>query len=333
MSRTHRVAALLSLAAIAAAASSLGLAQAPPSRIDLNAWKIPAIEALPDSPDSRLIRHGHALVTETFAHIGPEVPDPAKRFAGNNLSCQSCHLNGGSQAFAMPYLGVWGSFPQYRARENEVSTIEERVNGCMERSMNGRPLPLDSPQMKAMLAYFRFMSTGVPVGGQLIGAGTTPIREPDRAADPQRGAKVYEEQCAVCHGADGLGVRNGKVGDAKGYQFPPLWGPDSYNTGAGMSRLLTAAAFVRANMPFGVTHKEATLSDDDAYDVAAYVNAQPRPVKPDLDKDFPDRSRKPVDAAFPPYVQGFSAEQHRLGPFNPIRAKLRELNEAARKKN
>ena len=256
----------------------------------------------------------------------------AKRYAGNNLSCQSCHVQAGAQPFAMPYVGVWGSFPQYRARENEVSTLEERINGCMERSMNGKPLPLDSHQMKAMLAYMRFMSIGVPVGATLTGAGTLPIAEPDRAADPARGAKVYAEVCAACHGADGLGKRNGVVGDAKGYEFPPLWGPDSYNSGAGMHRVLTAAAFVRSNMPIGATHKDATVSHEDAYDVAAYINSQKRPEKEGLDKDFPNRLRKPVDAPFPPFVDGLPLEQHKYGPFNPIRQKVKELTEAAQKK-
>ena len=303
----------------------------PTFKIDLGAWTPPDLSKLPDTPDGKLIKKGHALLTETYAHIGPEVTDVAKRYAGNNLSCQSCHLQGGAQPYSMPYLGVWGSFPQYRARENEVSTLEERINGCMQRSMNGKPLPLDSSEMKAMLAYMKWLSTGVPVGANLVGAGTLSVKEPGRAADPKRGAGIYAENCAACHGENGQGVRVGSAGDARGYQFPPLWGPDSYNNGAGMYRLLTAAGFIRNNMPFGTTYKDAVINDDDAYDVAAYVNSQQRPEKANLDKDFPDLLRKPVDMPFPPFADGFSPEQHRYGPFAPLRQKLKELTEAVSK--
>jgi thiosulfate dehydrogenase len=144
---------------------------------------------------------------------------------------------------------------------------------------------------------------------------------------------VFSEKCAACHGENGLGVRNGASGDAKGYQFPPVWGPDSYNTGAGMHRVLTAAAFVKNNMPLGATFADPAISDEEAYDVAAYINSQPRPEKADLEKDFPDRLKKPVYAPFPPWIDGFSAEQHKYGPFEPIRKRMRELNAAAAKKD
>jgi thiosulfate dehydrogenase len=302
-----------------------------PANFDLNTLGVPDISTVPDTADGKMIKYGHELLTETFAHIGPEVAEAGMRFSGNNLSCQSCHLQAGAQTYSMPYLGVWGAFPQYRGRENEVSTLEERINGCMQRSMNGKPLPLESREMKAMLAYMKWLSTGVPVGASLVGAGTLPIKEPNRAADPARGAEVYAEKCAVCHGDKGQGVRHGEVGDAKGYQFPPLWGPDSYNNGAGMYRLLTAAAFVKNNMPAGTTFADPVISNEDAYDVAAFINSQPRPEKADLDKDFPDRLKKPVDAPFPPWIDGFSAEQHKYGPFEPIRQKVKELNAAASK--
>ncbi len=312
-------------------AQTLPPAGYPAHTVDLGDWTPPDISKLPDSPDGKLIKRGHALVTETFAHIGPEVSDPAMRYAGNNLSCQSCHLQGGAQPYSMPLVGVWGAFPQYRGRENAVSTLEERINGCMERSMNGKPLPLDSPEMKAMLAYMNWISTGVPVGANVLGAGTLPIKEPNRAADPKRGAKVFAQLCAACHGDNGQGMRVGTVGDGRGYQYPPLWGPDSYNDGAGMYTLLTAAGFIRSNMPVGTTYKDAAISDADAYDVAAYVNSQPRPAKANVEKDFPDLLEKPVDVPFPPFIDGFSAEQHKYGPFDPIRQKLKELTAAAQK--
>jgi thiosulfate dehydrogenase len=227
----------------------------------------------------------------------------------------------------MPLVGVWGQFPQYRGREGEVGTLEERVNGCMERSMNGRALAFDSREMKAFVAYMKWLSTGIADGAKLTGAGTKPVKEPDRAADLDHGAQVYAQACAACHGDHGQGQRNA---NAAGYRYPPLWGADSYNNGAGMTRLLTAAAFARHNMPIGITFDTPVLSDEEAYDVAGYINSQPRPQKANLDKDFPNRLQKPADTPYGPYVDGFSAEQHRLGPFEPIRAKLKALAAAPR---
>jgi thiosulfate dehydrogenase len=168
----------------------------------------------------------------------------------------------------MPLIGVWGQFPQYRAREGMVDLLEERINGCMQRSVNGRALSIQSREMRAFSSYMRWLSTGVPDGAKLLGAGTLQIKEPARPADPGRGAQIYAQVCAACHGANGLGQRAQK---GLGYQFPPLWGPDSFNIGAGMSRLLTLAAYAEHNMPLGTTFDVPVLTDEQAYDVAGYV--------------------------------------------------------------
>jgi thiosulfate dehydrogenase len=236
--------------------------------VDLTRRTAPDIRKVGDDAFGRLVKYGHALVTDTANQIGPAASDPAKRLAGNNLTCQSCHLQGGAQPYAMPLIGVWGQFPQYRGREGEVGTLEDRVNGCMERSMNGRALALDSREMKAFLAYMKWLSTGIPDGAKIVGSGTKPVQEPDRAADLRHGAEVYAEKCLACHGDNGQGQRV----EAR-YQFPPLWGPDSYNDGAGMARLLNAAAFAKHNMPFGTTFDTPLLSDEEAYDVAGSSTA------------------------------------------------------------
>src|SRR5262245_11253448 len=139
--------------------------------------------------------------------------------------------------------------------------------------------------MKAFIAYMRWLSTGIPTGASLIGAGTLRIKEPAHAADPSRGAAVYAEVCSVCHGADGMGQRAAR---GAGYQFPPLWGPDSYNNGAGMNRVLNAAAYAMHNMPLGTTFSSPVLADEDAYDVAAYIVSQNRPQKRRPRPRFPD---------------------------------------------
>ena len=168
----------------------------------------------------------------------------------------------------------------------------------------------------------RWLSTGVPEGAKLTGAGTLLINEPERAADPARGAQVYTQICAVCHGSDGLGRR---AQNGEGYEFPPLWGPDSFNNGAGMARLLTTAAYAMHNMPIGTTFDAPVIGDEDAYDVAAYIISQERPQKANLDSDFPTRLQKPIDTPYGPYADGLTVQQHRFGPFAAIRAKVREL--------
>jgi thiosulfate dehydrogenase len=290
--------------------------------IDLMHWTSPNIDKVGDDPFGKLVKYGHSLFTNTANEIGPAVSDVAKRFSGNNLACQNCHLQAGTQPYAMPMMGVWGQFPQYRGREGAVDSLEERINGCMERSMNGRVLPLESREMRAFSSYMRWLSTGVPDGARLIGAGTLRIKEPERAADPARGAEIYAQVCSVCHGMDGLGVR---AQAGLGYQFPPLWGADSFNNGAGMSRLLTAAAYAKHNMPIGIKFDAPLLTEVEAFDVAGYIVTQKRPEKAGLAKDFPIRLQKPIDTGYGPYADGFSAEQHRLGPFGPIRAKVKEL--------
>ena len=308
--------------------SPLAWADNTPAKVSLIDRPVPSLDSLKDDAYGKLVRRGQELASRTFAHIGPEVKNPKMRYAGNNLSCTSCHQDNATKPYAIPWVGAFASFPQYRAREDAVSTIEERVNGCMERSMNGKPLPLGSDEMKAFVAYIHFLSQGIPVGQEVEGAATKATRVPDRRADLVAGRQVYQAQCVACHGPDGQGVRAGAAGSAQGYVFPPLWGKDSFNNGAGMNRLLTATRFIRHNMPQGTTFKAPVLTDDEAFDVAAYVLSQPRPVKAGLDKDFPARWNKPVDAAFPPYVDGAPADQHRFGPYPPLleAAKKRQPN-------
>ncbi len=288
-------------------------------------WTVPEVGALPDDGFGRLVRRGRDLVTATYAHIGPEVPDPSKRFAGNNLACGDCHLSAGTKKFAIPLFGLYTAFPQYSARAGADITIEDRLNSCMLRSMNGRALPDAAPEMQAMVAYIKFLASGVPEGQRVPGLGVGHMPELERAADPARGRPAYARTCAVCHGEDGSGLRRGLPTTDLGYMVPPLWGSDSFNDGAGMARLITAANFIHFNMPHGADYWNPQLSVADAWDIAAFVLSQPRPHKADLDKDFPDLLEKPVDAPYGPYADGFGMQQHKYGPFAPIRAALARL--------
>jgi thiosulfate dehydrogenase len=289
------------------------------------AWVIPDVDKLPNDDWGRAVRYGRDLIVRTAALIGPEVSDPAHRFSGNNMNCQNCHLEAGTKEFGFPLVGVFADFPNYRAREGEVGTIEDRVQGCMERSMNGRRLPPDGREMTSIVAYLKFLSTGRPVGAQTVGRGVGKISELARAADPAHGQSVYVQTCSACHGDKGQGQRVGNVGDAQGYAIPPLWGPDSFNDGAGMTRLTNAANFVHSNMPNGATWQQPALSPGDAWDVAAFVDSQPRPHKSDLENDYPKRLEKPVDTPYGPYADSLAAAEHKLGPFQPIRDAIKRL--------
>ena len=288
-------------------------------------WTVPEIGALPNDAASQQIRRGRDLITATYAHVGPEVADPAKRFAGNNLACANCHLEAGTKKFGIPLFGLFWMFPEYTARDGGEITLEDRLNNCMMRSMNGRAMPGDSPEMQAIVAYIKFLSTGVAPGEVLSGLGVGRMPELDRAADPARGKAIYATACLACHNTDGSGIRRSLPTTDLGYMIPPLWGSDSFNDGAGMARLITAANFIHFNMPHGADYLHPQLTVEQAWDVAAYVISQPRPRKAGLDKDFPNLLEKPVDTPYGPYADGFSEQQHKYGPFAPIRAAIARL--------
>jgi thiosulfate dehydrogenase len=170
--------------------------------------------------------------------------------------------------------------------------------------------------MKAMVAYINWVGKDVPKGEIPAGSGIYEVPLLDRAADPAKGKIVYDMQCASCHQADGKGMAKP---DGTGYVYPPLWGESSYNHGAGLYRLTRFAGYVKANMPLGASFESPILSDEEAWDVAAYVNSMERPKK-DLSKDWPDISKKPMDHPFGPFSDEFTEEQHKFGPFKPIKA-------------
>ena len=269
----------------------------------------------PDTEEGRAAAYGQQLITETYKYLGPE-SGAAAIYSGNNLACSSCHLQAGTKAYAAPYVGLTALFPRYIGREDKVSTLEERINGCFERSMNGRALAVGSVEMHAIVSYIKHISQDIPVGHQLEGQGFVDIQIPNRAADIVQGKLLFKDKCMSCHGEDGSGLRRGQLQDAEGYLYPALWGMDSYNDGAGMSRLLTAARFLKGNMPLGASFENPILSDEEAYDLAAYMNSNSRPEKAFKELDYPNLKKKPKDTAYGPYADQISEIQHKYGPFN-----------------
>ena len=242
---------------------------------------VPDLATIPEGPVGDAVRRGQLLVSRTRE----ELPDNV----GNGLHCTSCHLQGGTVANAGPWIGITGVFPEFRTRNAKVNVLQDRVNDCFERSMNGTPLAPDSADMTAIIAYMTWLSQGVPSGVPIEGRGFARIKDAP-TPDPDHGALVYGQKCSACHGAEGAGLET----PDGGYLYPALWGDHSYNIGAGMSRLDTAAAFVKWNMPLG---QGGTLSDQEAYDVAAYFIAKPRPDFALKAADWPDGG-KPRDARY-----------------------------------
>jgi thiosulfate dehydrogenase len=259
--------------------------------------------------------YGKHLVADTTQVLGPDVSDAKMRFMNSRLACASCHIGAGAEPGNLSLAVAMAKYPRISPRSGGDETIQDRINGCMTRSMNGRALRLDSPEMMAMVSYVRFLAEQDAV----MGAGQKKVHEaaafktPNRKADMDQGAHVFEKRCAACHGKDGAGLA-ASTNLSDGYVFPPLWGDYSFNEGAGLHRVLTAAKFIKAKMPLG----KADLSDDDAFDVAAFINSKPRPAMAGLDKDYPDLTKKPVDTGYGPYADSFPLDQHRFGPFAPI---------------
>lgn len=237
--------------------------------------------ALPESPVGEAIALGRRVLTKT--------PENAPAYSGNALNCTSCHLDGGRTPWASPWVGIWGVFPEYRSRNARVNVLQDRIGDCFERSLNGRRPAADSDEMIGILAYMQWLSRDVPTGRSVTGRGFARIQG-TREPDPDRGKQIYSEKCALCHGADGQGI----MGTSGETVYPPLWGDRSFNIGAGMARFDTAAAFVKANMPLG---QGGSLSDDDAFDVAAFFTRQPRPDFVRKDADWP-KGGKPKDARY-----------------------------------
>ncbi|MBP6828614.1 MAG: c-type cytochrome [Saprospiraceae bacterium] len=265
-------------------------------------------------PEARLIAYGRDLIVHTQDYFGEN--GLVRPHSINAMNCQNCHLDGGSKPFGNNYFAVASTYPQMRARSGALETIPKRVNDCFQRSLNGQPIDTTSREMLAILAYMRWLGTGIPKGEKPKGAGLVEVPFLNRPADPARGQAVFAVKCASCHGIDGQGLPMPE--SARSY--PPLWGDNSYNEGAGLFRMSRFAGYVKANMPFGASYDNPQLTDEEAWDVAAFVNSRPRPKHPFLKTDWPNISKKPFDHPFGPYSDTFPEIQHKFGPYGPITA-------------
>ena len=272
----------------------------------VRAWDVPRnplVDLVNDSSyAAEQIRIGFKIFTST--------PIEASRWNGNKMSCSNCHLNAGQREKALPLVGVAGAFPEYNKRAGRLFSLEDRIVGCFTRSQNstGIAAPLDSsnreqtedqlgpsPSSKEVLAlssYIAWLSRGYGIGEKLPWRGLNVIREdhllPVDKLDPLTGEKLFVEKCSNCHGEDGQGM---EIGDKKA---GPLWGPDSWNDGAGAARVYTLAGMVRHSMPY---LDPGSLSDEEAQHIAAYINSKPRPVFPFKGRDY-HSTKIPIDAVY-----------------------------------
>jgi thiosulfate dehydrogenase len=264
---------------VAAACGGGGTSPAPAAhaRFDESAWKAPGEADIPNDSLGASIRRGLALLRFT--------PESLPKFATSGLRCTSCHQNDGTKATAAPLTGSHARFPKYMPRSGAVIALADRVNYCFTRSLAGNAIPVGSREMTDILAYLAFISRDVPVGAKIAGTNGLISMKDTLVGDTTRGRAKFETTCVVCHQADGSGTPPG---------IPPLWGPRSYSIGASMAREERAASFIWHNMP---QTAPGTLTPQEAFDLAAYVNSHPRPDSPGKEEDWP-LGGAPADAPY-----------------------------------
>jgi thiosulfate dehydrogenase len=280
-------------------------------------WHAPDINLVPHTPDGEMIRYGRELIVNTATYFGPKGTIAALT---NGMNCQNCHLWAGTKSFGNNFSAVVANYPKYRDRSGMVESIEFRINDCMERSLNGKGIDSLSKEMRAMVAYFKWIGKEVPSKTKPPGSGIVEMPYLSRAADPQQGKIIYENNCRRCHGSNGDGVF---YENSATHRYPPLWGLQSFNISAGLYRLSRLAGFIKYNMPFDLAQSSPRLTDEEAWDVAAFIASQPRPEKK-FPEDWPKLETKPPDYPFGPYADHFSEQQHKYGPFIPIKEALKK---------
>ena len=278
-------------------------------------WIAPDSNAIPKTKTGDMIRYGKELLAHTAEYFGP---DGRIAHLSNGMNCQNCHLEGGSRLFANNYSVVAATYPKLNFRSGKMQPISQRITDCFNRSLAGTAPDTNGKEVRAMIAYITWIGQGVKKGEKLKGTASEKLPFLAVAADPAKGQAVYLAKCKVCHGLDGAGLL---PAGKKAYTYPPLWGPHSYNDGAGMYRIGNLAGFVKNNMPFGATYKSPQLTNEEAWNVAAFINSQPRPHY-DQTKDWQDLRIKPIDIPFGPFADGFSQKQHKYGPFGPMKKKV-----------
>ena len=290
-----------------------------------NYWQPKDISLIKDTTLKSQVEYGKELLAHTSKYLGP-IGSVSKMT--NGLNCQNCHLQAGTVIFGNNYGSVNSIYPKFRARSGSIENLYRRINDCVQRSLNGTAIDTSGKEMLAIAAYINYIGSNVEKGKKAAGSGLKDMSYMNRAASPENGKSVYIAQCQSCHQQNGEGLFND---DKSEYIYPALWGEHSFNDAAGLYRISNFAKYVKNNMPQGTTYKSPVLTDEEAWDVAAFVNSQNRPhlVVPG---DWPDKSKKPVDHPFGPYADKFSESQHKFGPFKPIADEQKKKEDLSKEK-
>lgn len=255
----------------------------------IDQFTIPKITDVVGHKDEEAILYGMRLLNETARLLPDNV--------GNGLNCNSCHMGQGKRELGAPYINTYNRYPRFNPRAQRVLDLNERINGCFQRSMNGKPIPIDSPEMQGMHAYMKWLGGDVALGNTVKLTSLEFFKVGKYTANANNGAQVYAAQCGTCHGSDGEGIKD-QFGD---YIFPPLWGDDSFNIGAGMARASRAGAFVIHNMPLSVSREaplgQITFSEQEVVDVVEYFTKKPRPDFAGKENDWPGMDN-PADSRY-----------------------------------
>lgn len=273
------------------------------------AWHVPDTATIALSSNAALIRYGKELVINTAKYLGPS---GSIAHISNGMNCGNCHLEAGTRLNANCFAMVASSYPKLRHRSGKVESVVYKINDCLERSLNGQRLDSLSKEMKAMVAYITWVGKEVKPTETVKGTGVPVLPLLPVAASVERGQAVFNSRCASCHGINGAGLVKP---DSSEYVYPPVFGDHSYNVSAGIFMLSRLAGFIKYNMPYTAVRQAPALTDEEAWNVAAFVNSQPRPEKR-FAGDWPVLSDKPVDYPFGPYADSFSETRHKYGPFN-----------------
>lgn len=293
-----------------------------------NLFVAPDIASIPKTEEGKKIAYGYQLFIHTSKYFGPK---GLVSKTHNGLNCQNCHLDAGTRPYGNNLALVATTYPMYLPRAGTVLNTSQKINECFLRSLNGASLDTSGNEMQSLVGYINWLGKDVKKDEKLHGSG--PIKAPlfiDRPANPENGKLVYDKNCARCHGNNGEGMlvtdvlkdetkqQGGTATEEDYYYYPPLWGNNSYNGVATLYRISKLAGYVKYNMPYPVTHKNPVLSDEQSWDVAAYINSRERPIS-DHSKDYAaDISKKPFDFPFPPYADKFTQEQHKFGPYTDM---------------
>jgi len=190
----------------------------------------------------------------------------ARRFVGNKLNCTDCHREAGTVQGQLP-LNVAGIYPLWRSKNAQITDLTLVIRECFVYSLNGVMPPANAPEVTAIKTYISYLSINQIIGESPGGRGVSILSETNYEPNSLNGQIIYKQHCAGCHGDIGNGLAKN----------PPVWGMDSYTKGSGMNDIQVAAGFINTKMS---EMSKFSLSTQQAFDVAAYLNKQMRPVNP-----------------------------------------------------